>query len=184
VSCGTCGWLLPAEAEGASCPRCADTVHIRREGAVRRAAALTLAGVLLYIPANLYPIATLPIGLKPTHYTILEGVKDLFQAKLVGLGLLVFGASFLIPIVKLLGLCWCVASVVTRSRRFLVAKTRAYRLVEEIGAFVPVTHYNNFIYGRAEPAAVAFTGVVVVTMLAARSFDPRLMWDAAETERS
>jgi paraquat-inducible protein A len=191
VSCGACGWLLPADAEGSRCPRCADTVHARRQGAVRRAAALTLAGVLLYAPANLYPIATLPIGLTPTHYTILEGVKDLFQARLVGLGLLVFAASFLIPMVKLLGLSWCVASVVTRSRRFLVAKTRAYRLVEEIGrwsmidpfvigAFVPVTHYNDFIYGRAEPAAVAFTGVVVVTMLAARAFDPRLMWDAAE----
>jgi paraquat-inducible protein A len=191
LSCNACGWLLPAVAEGGACPRCAETVHARRQGAVRRAAALTLAGVLLYAPANLYPIATLPIGLKPTPYTILEGVKDLFQARLVGLGLLVFAASFVIPMVKLLGLSWCVASVVTRSSRRLVAKTRVYRLVEEIGrwsmidpfvigAFVPVTHYNNLIYGRAEPAAVAFTGVVVVTMLAARAFDPRLMWDAAE----
>jgi paraquat-inducible protein A len=191
VTCGGCGWLAPADEAGRSCPRCADTLEARRPGAVRRAAALTVAGVLLYVPANLYPIATLPIGLTPTHYTILEGVKDLFAAKLVGLGLLVFGASFLIPIVKLLGISWCVASVVTGSRRFLVAKTRVYRVVEEIGrwsmldpfviaAFVPVTHYNDFIYGRAEPAAVAFTGVVVVTMLAARSFDPRLMWDAAE----
>jgi paraquat-inducible protein A len=49
-----------------------------------------------------------------------------------------------------------------------------------IGAFVPVMHYNNFIYGRAEPAAAAFTGVVVATMLAARVFDPRAMWDASE----
>jgi paraquat-inducible protein A len=84
-----------------------------------------------------------------------------------------------------------VASVLTRSRRFLVAKTRAYRLVEEIGrwsmidpfvigAFVPVMQYNDFVYARPEPAAVAFTAVVIVTMLAARLFDPRLMWDAAE----
>jgi paraquat-inducible protein A len=191
VCCEGCGWLLPAAEAGRSCPRCADTVHVRAPGAVRRAAALTLAGLLLYAPANLFPIATLPIGLTPTHYTILEGVKDLFAAKLVGLGLLVFCASFLIPVVKLVGLGWCVTSVLTRSRRFLVAKTRVYRLVEEIGrwsmidpfvigAFVPVMHYNNFIYARAEPAAAAFTSVVVVTMLAARTFDPRLMWDAAE----
>jgi paraquat-inducible protein A len=94
--------------------------------------------------------------------------------------------------IKLLGLGWCLVSVVTRSRRFLRTKTRVYGLVEEIGrwsmidpfviaGFVPVTHYNNFIYGRAEPAAEAFTGVVVVTMLAARLFDPRLIWDAAGT---
>ncbi len=190
VGCPGCGWLAPIAEAGRDCPRCGEARHVRFPGAVRRAAALTLAGVLLYAPANLYPIATLPIGLTPTHYTILEGVKDLFAAKLVGLGLLVFSASFLIPMIKLLGLGWCLVSVVTRSQRFLRTKTRVYGLVEEIGrwsmidpfviaGFVPVTHYNNFIYGRAEPAAEAFTGVVVVTMLAARLFDPRLIWDAA-----
>ncbi len=191
VSCPACGLLLAEGAVGSACPRCADTVHARRPGGLRRAAGLTLAGLLLYIPANLYPIATLPIGLTPTHYTVLEGVKDLFSARLVGLGLLVFCASFLIPMLKLAGMAWCVRSVLRRSRRGLVFKTRLYRAVEEIGrwsmidpfvigAFVPVMQYNDLIYGRAEPAAVAFTGVVVTTMLAARFFDPRLMWDAAQ----
>jgi len=71
-----------------------------------------------------------------------------------------------------------------------VLKTRVYKIVEEIGrwsmvdpfviaCFVPVMQYNNFIYGRAEPAAPAFAAVVILTMIAARTFDPRLMWDAA-----
>lgn len=191
VSCPGCGLLLAADQIGASCPRCAAEVHARRPGAMRRATALTIAGLLLYAPANLYPIATLPIGLTPTHYTVIEGVKDLFQAKLYGLALLVFGASFLIPILKLVGLSWCISSVMRRSRRALLFKTRLFRVIEEvgrwsmidpfvIGAFVPVMHYNNFVYARAEPAAIAFTGVVVTTMVATRCFDPRLMWDAAE----
>ena len=77
----------------------------------------------------------------------------------------------------------------TRSRRRLVLKTRVYRVVEEIGSwsmvdpfvigcFVPVMHYNALIYGRAEPAAVPFTAVVVLTVISAKTFDPRLMWDA------
>jgi len=194
VICNACGLVLPASQNGRACPRCANSIHARRPGAVRRAAALTLAGLLLYAPANLYPIATLPTGLTPHHYTVLEGVKDLFQAKLFGLAVLVFCASFLIPVLKLVGMSWCIASVVRRSRRALVAKTRLYRVISEIGrwsmldpfvigAFVPVMHYNNFVYARAEPAAAAFTFVVVSTMIAARCFDPRLMWDAAEAPR-
>ena len=194
VTCSPCGLVLSAAHEARDCPRCGAKVHVRSPGAIRRAAALTLAGLLLYAPANLYPIATLPIGLTPTHYTVLEGVKDLIQAHLLGLGLLVFTASFLIPGVKLLGLSWCVASVLRRSNRALGVKSRVYRLVEEIGrwsmidpfvigAFVPIMQYNDLISARAEPAAAAFTGVVVMTMIAARCFDPRLMWDAARMPR-
>ncbi len=192
ATCPGCELLLPANLAGRGCPRCAARLETRKPDAIVRAGALTLAGLLLYAPANLYPIATLPIGLKPTAYTVIEGVRDLIQAKLLGLALLVFSASFLIPVLKLLGLTWCVVSVLRRSRRFLAAKTRMYRVVEEIGrwsmvdpfvigAFVPVMDYSDMIHGRAEPAVTAFTGVVVVTMIAAACFDPRLMWDAARS---
>ncbi len=192
ATCSSCGLVLPADRAGRPCPRCAAEVHVRSPGALRRAAALTLAGLLLYFPANLYPIATLPIGFTPTHYTVLEGVKDLIQAKLLGLGLLVLTASFLIPILKLLSMGWFVVSVTRRSRYALAFRSRLFGFVEEIGrwsmidpfvigAFVPVMQYNDLITGRAEPAAAAFSGVVVTTMLAARCFDPRLMWDAARS---
>ncbi len=194
-ACLSCELLVPASAEGRPCPRCGDTVSSREPQGVSRATALTVAGLLLYIPANLLPIATLPIGVTPTKYTVLQGVIDLVQAGLSGLALLVFTASFAIPFLKLAGLGWCVTSVLRRSPRRLVLKTRVYRIVEEIGrwsmvdpfviaCFVPVMRYNTFIYGRAEPAAPAFAGVVVLTMLAARLFDPRAMWDAAARGRS
>ncbi|UAK24287.1 paraquat-inducible protein A [Sphingomonas nostoxanthinifaciens] len=191
IECTTCELLAPAEAEGASCRRCGDRLHRRKPQSMSRTIALTLAAVLLYIPANLYPLATLPIHYKPTTYTVLEGVIELAQANLWDLALLVFCASFLIPFLKLAGLGWCVVSVLRRSRSHLVAKTKVYRMVEEIGrwsmvdpfvigTFVPVMTYNAFITGRAEPAAVPFTAVVVLTMISAKTFDPRLMWDAAE----
>ena len=149
---------------------------------------------MFYIPANLYPIATLPIGLTPTRYTVLEGVIDLAKAGLLGLALLVFTASFAIPFLKLIGLSYCLSSILRKSPRRLVLKTRIYRVVEEIGrwsmvdpfviaCFVPVMHYNNLIYGRAEAAAPAFATVVVLTMIAARMFDPRVMWDVAARAR-
>ncbi len=193
-SCLACDYLVPAGGEGDGCPRCGAVIHARERDSMTWTIALTLAGVLLYIPANVLPIATLPIGLHPTRYNVLEGVIDLAQANLWGLALLVFCASFAIPILKLAGLSYCVASVIRRSNRRLALKTRVYGVVEEIGrwsmvdpfviaCFVPVMQYNAIIYGRAEAAAPAFASVVVLTMIAARAFDPRLMWDAALRSR-
>jgi paraquat-inducible protein A len=190
IGCPACDLVLGMAYEGRHCPRCAATVHARHPEAVGRAMALTTAGLVLYLPANIYPIATLPFGLKPTAYTIIEGIRDLIQAGLWGLALLVFCASFLIPFLKLVGITWCIASVLRQSDRMLVFKTKVYRVVEEIGRWsmvdpfviacaVPVLRYNDILYGRADPGASAFAGVVIVTMIAARCFDPRLMWDAA-----
>ena len=190
VECTDCDLLLPPDRMGHRCPRCANRVLRRKPQSISRTIALTLAALLLYIPANIYPLATLPINYRPTTYTVLEGVTDLVQAGLWDLAILVFSASFLIPFLKLVGLTWCVASVLRRSKRHLVAKTKAYRVVEEIGrwsmvdpfvigAFVPVMNYNSLIYGRAEAASVPFTAVVVLTIISAKTFDPRLMWDAA-----
>ena len=194
IVCSGCGALTPSEQTGQACARCRKRLHARRPNAIVFAAALTAAALVLYVPANLYPMATLPIGLKPSSYTVLEGVIDLVKAHLFGLGLLVFTASFAVPLLKLASLTVCVSSVLTRSQRHLVTKTRLYRVVEEIGrwsmvdpfviaCFVPVMHYNGLIYGQANAAATAFTGVVVLTMIATRCFDPRLMWDARHADR-
>jgi len=194
VECTDCDLLVPPEREGLPCPRCSNVIRRRKPQSISRTIALTLAALLLYIPANIYPLATLPIHYQPTKYNVLQGVIDLAQAGLWDLAILVFCASFLIPFLKLVGLTWCVASVLRRSRRHLVAKTKAYRVVEEIGrwsmvdpfvigAFVPVMNYNSLIYGRAEAASVPFTAVVVLTIISAKTFDPRLMWDAAQTTR-
>ena len=190
MACHSCELVLPRSYVGRPCPRCGSRVRTRVRGSVEIAIALTAAGVLLYIPANLYAMATIPIGLHPTSYNVLGGVIDLLDAHLLGLALLVFTASFAIPFCKLAGLSWCLLSVVTRSKRFLRTKTRVYRVIEEIGRwsmvdplvialFVPVTRFNTVISSSAGPAAPFFTAVVVLTMISANLFDPRLMWDAA-----
>ena len=195
ITCTSCDWLAPAHAAGEPCPRCEARLSARKPESVGRATALTLAALLFYLPANLLPLATLPIGLTPTRYTVLQGVIDLVQANLWGLAALVFCASFAIPFLKLAGMGWCLHSVWRGSSRNLRGKTRLFHIVEEIGrwsmvdpfviaCFVPVMQYNSLIYGRAELAATPFAMVVVMTMLATRCFDPRLMWDAAGRRRA
>ena len=189
IDCPGCDQLLPATLAGQPCPRCSALLHARKPEAVSRASALTLAAAILYIPANLYAMATLPLGLRSVQYTVLEGVVDLTQAKLYALAGIVFLASFAIPLLKLAVLAWCIASVLRRSSRRLVLKTRLYGVVEEIGrwsmvdpfviaCFVPVTQYNALIHGSAGPAAPVFAAVVILTTLAALAFDPRRLWDA------
>ncbi len=188
LMCESCEQVLPDRLLGKPCTRCGAPLHRRIPGSVTATAALAIASALLYLPANLYPIATLPIGLNSVKYTVIEGVIDLVQANLYGLAALVFVASFAIPFLKVAVIAWCVLSVLRRSQKHLVAKTRGYLLVEEIGrwsmvdpfvisCFVPVTQYNALIHGSAEAAAPAFTAVVVLTMLATHFFDPRLLWD-------
>lgn len=190
VTCPSCELVLEQHDEGKPCPRCAAIVHGRKPDAIARALALTVAGAVLYLPANIYPIATLPIGFTSFSYNILGGAIELMQSQLYPYAALVIVASFAIPMMKLAGIVWCIASVELRSNKALRAKTRVYRIIEEIGrwsmvdpfviaCFVPVSEYSSLVYGRAQPAAEAFTAVVILTIFAARCFDPRLMWDGA-----
>jgi len=189
--CLSCELVMPRQDAAAKCPRCGDTVTARKKNTYARSIALLLASGLLYLPANIYPIARIPIDFTPTSYTVLGGVIDLARSHLLGLATLVFTASFTIPLLKMLGLAWCVSSAMRGSRRFLVGKTRVYRIVEEIGrwsmvdpltiaCFVPVLQFNALIDGRAEPAVVPFAAVVILTTLGVQLFDPRKIWDAAE----
>ncbi len=190
ISCEGCDLLVPARMAGATCPRCARRLRARRTDAVGRAAAFSLAALIAYAPANLLPFATLPINLQPTSYTIIGGVHDLLDANLYGLALLVFIASFLIPIAKLTVIAWLIYSVRSHSTKRLVGKTRLYQLVEEIGrwsmvdpltlaCFVPIVRFNTLLSARADAAAPFFAAVVILTILATKAFDPRLMWDVA-----
>jgi paraquat-inducible protein A len=192
--CLSCELVIPRADEPKICPRCNAIVTARKKNPYSRSMALLLAAGLLYLPANIYPIATIPIDLRPTAYTVLGGVIDLVRSHLLGLAALVFTASFTIPLLKMLGLAWCASSAMCGSRRFLVGKTRVFRVVEEIGrwsmvdpltiaCFVPVLQFNALIDGHAEPAVVPFSAVVILTTLAVQFFDPRKMWDGAERNR-
>jgi paraquat-inducible protein A len=192
--CPSCELVMPRADEATTCPRCHAGVTARKKDSYSRCVALLLAAGLMYLPANIYPIATIPIDLKPTAYTVLGGVIDLVRSHLLGLAALVFTASFTIPLLKMLGLAWCASSAMCGSGRFLIGKTRVFRVVEEIGrwsmvdpltiaCFVPVLQFNALIDGHADPAVVPFSAVVILTTLAAQLFDPRKMWDAAGRNR-
>jgi len=191
--CPSCDLLVQESEPGSAptrCPRCGAVVRARRPDSVSRSMALLVAAMLLYFPANLYPIATIPIEFRPTAYTVFGGIVDLSKSRLIGLALLVFCASFAIPILKMAGLSYCAVSSIRRSNKRLISKTRIYRLLEEIGrwsmidpftiaCFIPVMDFNALLYGRAGPAATPFAAVVILTTLAVKFFDPRLMWDRA-----
>jgi paraquat-inducible protein A len=188
IVCLSCDFIASPDREAAHCPRCGAIMRARRPDGISRSMALLIAAVLLYLPANLYTIATIPIHLKPTAYTVVGGIIDLSKSRLVGLAVLVFCASFAIPILKMAGLSWCALS--TRSNKQLIRKTQVYRVIEEIGrwsmvdpftiaCFAPVMHFSRLIDGRAGPAATPFAAVVILTLLAVRCFDPRGMWDRA-----
>ncbi|HEX4241385.1 MAG TPA: paraquat-inducible protein A [Steroidobacteraceae bacterium] len=194
MRCSVCDLVIPRGDEPQTCPRCHARVMARKSNPYSRCVALLLAAGLMYLPANIYPIATIPINLSPTSYTVLGGVIDLVRSHLLALAALVFTASFTIPLLKMLGLAWCASSALCGSCRFLVGKTRVFRVVEEIGrwsmvdpltiaCFVPVLQFNALIDGHAEPAVVPFSVVVMLTTLAAQFFDPRSMWDAAVRNR-
>jgi paraquat-inducible protein A len=191
IACPSCRYWVRQSQEGGRCPRCTAIVRHRNANSIPRAIALLTAAVLLYFPANFYPIATLPIDFSPTSYTVMGGIIDLYRWQLYGLALIVFCASFMIPLLKMGGLAWCVASTLRRSNKHLRAKTLIYRMVEDVGrwsmvdpltiaCFVPVLHFNELLNASAESAATPFAAVVILTTLAVKAFDPRLMWDAAE----
>jgi paraquat-inducible protein A len=190
ISCTACDLVVPAASEGEPCPRCGFTLHARKPFSMSRTLALVIAGFALYLPSNLYPMSiTTRIGQNRPH-TIFTGIEDLFHAGLMPLGLLIFGTSIAIPMLKLIGLSWFMLSIKFGWKRYLVLKTGLYRLIDELGRWsnidpftiaiiVPLFQFPPLVSSRAGPGATAFIAVVAITMAASQIFDPRLMWDAA-----
>ena len=190
VACTACDLILPASSAHHSCPRCGASLHTRKPDAFRRTAALIIAGYLLYIPANLLPVTTLDgVGGLEEH-TIMSGVFELIHNNLWPLAVIVFVASIVLPLLKLLSLTWMLIAVRLRSARLLRARTRLYRTIDAIGRWsnidvfmgsmlVALLQFGALTTVRAQPGLVAFAAVVVLTMVATETFDSRLMWDAA-----
>jgi paraquat-inducible protein A len=193
LACTTCDLIMPASAEGKKCPRCSAPLHRRKPDAFRRTLALLLAGYLLYIPANLLPVLTVAQVGSVEHNTILSGVFELIHNDLWPLAAIVFVASIVLPLMKLLGLTWMLLAIQLRSGFLLRARTRLFRAIDLIGRWsnidvfmgsvlVAVLQFGALTSVRAGPGLVAFAAVVVITMFATESFDARLMWDAARSK--
>jgi paraquat-inducible protein A len=195
AGCEGCGLVcVPAEHEG-RCPRCGSKVHERKPDSLVRTWAFVIAGAVLYIPANVYPVLTvIQLGAGQPS-TIMGGVEELLASKMYPLALLVFFASVMVPMFKLLGLASMLSATMLPTTEagagvLLRQRTRLYFVVAWIGRWSMVDIFMESLlgalvqFGRAvtiEPGigAVAFCAVVFVTIFAAEAFDPRLMWDAA-----
>jgi paraquat-inducible protein A len=190
VSCTTCDLVQPLGAS-ADCPRCGARLRVRKPAPLIRATALTVTAFILFFPSNILPMnVTVQMG-TTVRYTIFEGVKQLFEAGLWPLGIIIFCTSIAIPAVKIVGMLWLIWSVRRRSTRHLIFRTKLHRFITEIGrwsnvdpfaitVFGPLMTFHALASSRSGWGSTAFILVVVSTLLATTTFDSRLMWDVAE----
>jgi paraquat-inducible protein A len=195
ISCHSCHLLsrIPADrADGhLECPRCGAALHQRIPNSISRTWALVLAAMVCYIPANVLPITVVTSLGKEQSDTILSGVIYFLYSGSWPIALVIFVASIFVPMLKLIILTFLLISVQRKSKWRPKDRTRLYRLTEVVGRWSMVDIYVVTIMValvkmgalatiEAGPAALYFGAVVVITMFAALSFDPRLIWDTRE----
>ncbi len=190
-SCDVCMSL--AEAGAKHCLVCGSKLHHRIENSLQKTWALLITSVILYIPANLLPIMhTVFLG-EETANTLLGGVLVLWKHGSYPIAIIIFIASVLVPVIKIVILSWLCYSIQSRSQKSFKQKTRLYRFTELIGRWsmvdvfvvailVALIKLGNIMSIYPGWGAVAFAGMVVTSVLAAMSFDPRLIWDNANQE--
>lgn len=186
VVCHLCGRASSVDAR--RCPRCRSSLHVRRPDSLQRTWAFTIAALLLYLPANLLPILRVESITGAQSSTIISGVIQFWQQEDYPVAIIIFVASVMIPVLKIIAIVWlCYAARAGRRPRGM---TRLYRVTEFVGRWsmvdvfvvailVGVVQLGSTISIHPGAGAVSFAAVVVLTMFAAMSFDPRLIWDAA-----
>lgn len=192
TGCTTCGLIntLPASTTATTyaCSRCGSTLHMRKPNSLEFTWALLITAAVLYIPANAYPMM-ITTSLGQTHSsTIIGGMLELWQHGSEPIAVVIFVASVLVPIIKMLILVLLTCLAQHPGPLSAQQKTRLYRLTELIGRWsmvdvfvvaimVALIQSGNLMSVLPGPAALAFCAVVITTMLAAMAFDPRLLWD-------
>jgi paraquat-inducible protein A len=190
VGCHTCGLVTFPRGHGERCPRCDSRLHVRKPESIARTWALIIAAAILYIPANYFPVLTVMQLGAGMPSTIIGGVEELLRSRMYPLAALVFFASIAVPVLKLLGLGFMLVAAQTGIVRGLRDRTMLYHIVRFIGRWSMIDIFMESLLGALvifgsvitiEPGvgALAFCAVVILTMFAAETFDPRLMWDSA-----
>jgi paraquat-inducible protein A len=190
VACHTCGLVCrcPRSCVRVRCPRCASVLHRRIPRSLSRAWAFLVASIMLYLPANLLPIMHVTSLGQRRSDTILSGTEFLLAQGMWPLALIVFVASIVVPLAKILILVYLLISVQRHSAARPLDRTRLFRFTEFVGRWsmvdvfvvtvlVALVHLGNVAEIEAGSGALFFAGVVILTMLAAKTFDPRLIWD-------
>jgi paraquat-inducible protein A len=192
-ACGLLNRFKPGNHELA-CMRCGASLHFRKPASIVRTWALLITAYALYIPANRLPILRTESLFNAQSDTIMSGVIFLWRGGSWPIATIIFLASILLPLVKLAVLTFIVVTVQRRSTWRPAARTRLYQVVDAVGRWsmvdiyvtsilVAIVHFRTLATITAGPGAVAFGALVMVTMLAAMSFDPRLIWDPVEADR-
>ncbi len=186
VTCAMC--YQSSDHQQSECPYCGTVLHVRKKNSLQNTVALLVTSIVLYVPANIYPIMyTTSIG-DEIASTIVGGVITLWEQQFYPIALIIFVASVMVPVAKILALSWLVYSV--QSNRIISRKNNQvmFRITEFIGRWsmvdvfavtilVALIERGNLMKVMPGVALIAFAAMVVTTMLAAFSFESRLIWD-------
>lgn len=197
VTCGICGLLsrLAALGRPGHCRRCGAVLEVRKHYSIQRTWALIIAAAICYIPANIYPVMVSYTFGKPEYDTIIDGVIILYKTGSWHLALIVLIASVFIPLAKLGALAYLLVTIQRRSVQSSLERLKLYRMVEFIGRWsmldvfvvaftVALIQLGPLMEIHPGAGVVYFASVVVLTMIAAQTFDSRLIWDAEKMEGS
>ncbi len=193
AGCHVCEKVSPIRA--LNCPRCGSRLHIRKPVSLARTMALVIAAAVMYVPANLLPILTTRELGVITESTIVTGLIQFWSAGSYPIAIVIFTASILIPLLKIVALLWlCAAAkgLVPHSAKML---GKVYWITELLGRWsmvdifvvailVTMVQLGNYMSITPGPGALAFASVVMLTMFAAMGFDPKLLWDQLEREET
>jgi paraquat-inducible protein A len=192
--CRTCGTLCRRVRStlDARCPRCRGAVHFRRRDSIGRTWAFLIAALILYIPANLLPVTETRTLFGVQRDTIMSGIVLFWTTGSPFIAAVVFAASMVIPMLKFIALAILAITAQRRSRWRPQQRAKLYRLLGWIGRWsmldvfvvtivVALVHIQPLATINAGPGIAAFGAVVILTMLASNSFDPRLIWDPVES---
>jgi paraquat-inducible protein A len=192
LGCESCGLVSAAPTTGGAtfvgeCPRCGHVLRTTKPHAVQRTWALVVAAAILYVPANALPVMVTTSALQHDEHTLLGGIHELWLDGSWGLAAIVFVASIAVPVLKIGALGLLAWTVRHRPHWRRLERARLYRLVETVGHWSMLDVYVVVLLAatvRFGPLAsvdvglglLSFAAVVVLTMLATWSFDPRLIW--------
>jgi paraquat-inducible protein A len=194
LSCKTCGLIQETApvppGHRVECARCGEVVLRNHHLGRARTMAFSMAALFLYVPANIYPVLTMHYLGRETENTVWGGVRALWQDGMWGVAVIVLSASMVVPLLKLLGLFFLVS---VRDARWQRLRTQVHKYIEKLGPWamldvfllaimVAVIRFGKFATVIPGPGIVAFTSVVVLTLLASASYEPQQIWNRGHFE--
>lgn len=192
ILCETCALVCdPGDLPHPRCPRCGAALHARKIDSIKRTWALLIAAAILYVPANLLPVMVTYTLFNTSRDTIMSGIVYFWKSGSPDLAILIFAVSIFIPMAKILCMVLLLVAAQYGVDRGLRQRALMFRVIEFVGRWsmldifvitmtVGMVRFRSLATIDAGPGAAAFGAVVVLTMIAAHTFDPRLIWDRSE----